>query len=366
MGVSAKKRAGKYLITWKNEAGKWRTCAGFRDKRASQARFEELQTRADRLRLGLPVENAVAARLFSESAQAYQADLKRRGKSTHCFQRAAKMLCTIADHCRWKNLHDIKPDGLTAYLAHLADSSAPSTINFYRDLLSRFCKWCISQGWLAENPVAGVARSSQGSPGDIRFRPCARRPFTVHEFQQLTSCPKIRAWRRDLYTVAGLSGLRANELNQITPEDFTLGSRPRWHLRAGITKAKRLDVIPMLPECAEVLARLAAGLGPTDRLFPQRPSRHTVSADIRAAGIPRKDHRGRIVTFHSLRYFTCALLARHLPIQTVKVLMRHATLKMTADLYLDLGLDDIAEQMQSLPPLFRHEQLRADNQEKAG
>jgi len=41
-----------------------------------------------------------------------------------------------------------------------------------------------------------------------------------------------------------------------------------------------------------------------------------------------------------------------LPIQTVKLLMRHLTLGMTADLYADLEMEDVAEEVWVLPALF--------------
>jgi hypothetical protein len=61
--------------------------------------------------------------------------------------------------------------------------------------------------------------------------------------------------------------------------------------------------------------------------------------------------RGRHADFHSFRYTFCSLMGRILPIQKVKVLMRHSTITLTADLYLDLGIDDTAEGVWTLPRL---------------
>jgi hypothetical protein len=69
--------------------------------------------------------------------------------------------------------------------------------------------------------------------------------------------------------------------------------------------------------------------------------------------IPRQDERGRWADFHSFRYTFCTFLGKTLPIQKVKILMRHSTIQLTADLYTDLGLDEVGEGVWSLPRLFQ-------------
>lgn len=74
--------------------------------------------------------------------------------------------------------------------------------------------------------------------------------------------------------------------------------------------------------------------------------------DMAAANIARQDGRGRWADFHSFRYFFCTQMAAIYPIQKVKALMRHCSINQTADLYLDLGLTDVAEDCWFLEPLF--------------
>lgn len=47
----------------------------------------------------------------------------------------------------------------------------------------------------------------------------------------------------------------------------------------------------------------------------------------------------------------CTLWRRVLPIQKVKVLMCHKNIRETADLYTDLGLEDVAEELWKLSPV---------------
>ena len=72
---------------------------------------------------------------------------------------------------------------------------------------------------------------------------------------------------------------------------------------------------------------------------------------MRKVGIPTVDGNGRHADFHSLLYTFCRLMGEVLPIQIVKVLMHHATIALTADLYGTLGIDDLGEKGWSLPSL---------------
>jgi hypothetical protein len=53
----------------------------------------------------------------------------------------------------------------------------------------------------------------------------------------------------------------------------------------------------------------------------------------------------------SCRYTFCTWLSRQHPIQVVQRLMRHSTIKLTSDLYTDLGLEDLGAESWVLPPL---------------
>jgi hypothetical protein len=53
----------------------------------------------------------------------------------------------------------------------------------------------------------------------------------------------------------------------------------------------------------------------------------------------------------SSRYRGGTRMGERLPIQKVKTLMGHSTIKLTADLYGELGMEDLAEDVWALPPL---------------
>ncbi len=84
---------------------------------------------------------------------------------------------------------------------------------------------------------------------------------------------------------------------------------------------------------------------------PRRPAHLHLQGASKAGRHPRKDARGRWADFHSLRYTSCTWMARRHAIEYVQRLMRHPTIKLTADWYNDLGLEDIGQSVWSLPPL---------------
>ena len=110
--------------------------------------------------------------------------------------------------------------------------------------------------------------------------------------------------------------------------------------------------LPILPDLMPTLRRVCQGKTAAARLFPGQQSNATFNVHLGKAGIVKVAEDGRRLNFHSLRYTFCTLLAGKLPLKAVQRLMRHASLKQTADLYLQLDLDSLIDQVIELPPLF--------------
>jgi integrase len=129
------------------------------------------------------------------------------------------------------------------------------------------------------------------------------------------------------------------------------GDKPRWRVCPEITKNGRGAELPMLPDCARAMLPRWSLLTPAAPLVivPHIQAWH---AHLLKAGIAEQDERGRWADFHSLRYTFGTWMSRQHPIEVVQRLMRHSTIKLTADLYTDLGLEDIGKTVWSLPPLF--------------
>ena len=323
-------RGGAWFIEYNDTAGKRVRVKGFRDKKLTEARARELEAAVERRAAGLPCGDA--ERTLDSARTAYLADMNRVGKSEPYRRNVEGFLIRAENATSWRTLRDVRPDTFGAWLGTLATAGrSPCTVNAYRDAWVTFLAWCVRQGWLTENPLASVAKSR------VTVRPRKRRAFTVEEFRALcTAAPR----RARLYRLAAYSGLRRNELRHLEERDYTLAPRPLWRLRAEITKSKRAEVVPMLPQAAAVLT---GGV-------PRMCMRRAFNRDLARAGVERVTEAGQ-VDFHSFRYTFASWLGRRLPIQTVRRLMRHRDIRTTVNLYMQLGIEDIAEDVMNLPVL---------------
>ena len=74
--------------------------------------------------------------------------------------------------------------------------------------------------------------------------------------------------------------------------------------------------------------------------------------DLAVAGIPKRDERNRVVDVHALRVtFGTHLCAAGVPLRTAQAAMRHSKPELTANIYTDPKLLDVAGAINALPAL---------------
>ena len=74
--------------------------------------------------------------------------------------------------------------------------------------------------------------------------------------------------------------------------------------------------------------------------------------DLRFAGIPKHDERGRTVCVHSLRHSHATLLSRAgVAPRIAQASMRHSSIDLTMSVYTDPKLLDVARALDALPAL---------------
>jgi hypothetical protein len=77
-----------------------------------------------------------------------------------------------------------------------------------------------------------------------------------------------------------------------------------------------------------------------------------LNRDLKAAGIPKRDERGRTVDVHALRTTFGTLLSKAgVAPRTAQAAMRHSTINLTMNVYTDPKLLDVAGAVESLPSL---------------
>lgn len=309
---------------------------------------------------------------IQEAIDLYITDLEFQGKKNNNGKvRHAKdvrwYLETIVKGCGWKTLADISAPSLKTFVhkkrqereRDLAGKRSPenpfpysrtgwgdSAANAGRDRVHTFCNWLIEQALLKENPIGQRFKKRRNAQKTDK-----KRAFSNDE---LTALLELDNARKLIYQTAAWSGLRYEELCGLTKADLTPErERPMWQLRPELTKNQLAGNAPMMRELAALLLPIWQALPHEySRMFPDLPKDNStfnqaLNRDLKQAKISKwKD--GRKVSFHSFRYHFCVMWAKRLPIQKVKTLMRHQQLRMTSDLYGELGVDDVADEVWSL------------------
>ncbi len=183
-----------------------------------------------------------------------------------------------------------------------------------------------------------------------------------------------RGWERAITLKALLlTGLRKGELASLTVAslDFT-GVVAFARLNAADEKNRQGSEIPLRADLAAELRewldhrlkalRNAARL-PGEPIPVRLPANTRVfdvpsglgrilDRDLRAAGIPKRDDRGRVVDVHAMRMtFGTHLSKGGIPLRTAQAAMRHSKPELTANVYTDPRLLDVAGALGVLPAL---------------
>jgi len=176
-----------------------------------------------------------------------------------------------------------------------------------------------------------------------------------------------------LYKLLVLTGLRRGEAASLTVGSLMLDARtPYVALAAADAKSGHAAEIPLRGDLAGDLrawlgerldaAREAAGAKglplparlPDDApLFNVPPNLSSIfNRDLQAAGIPKRDDRGRVLDVHALRHtFGTYLSKGGVAPRVAQAAMRHSTLELTMNTYTDPRLLDVAGALDALPAL---------------
>ena len=195
----------------------------------------------------------------------------------------------------------------------------------------------------------------------------AMRPEAAEQFDRLG---RERAL---IYRVLATTGLRRGELAALTVADVLLDDkRPAIVLRGADAKNGKRATLPLradvaaalrawIAEKAEAVCGERVGVAgvvvpPADVPLFDVPDKlvRILDRDLVAAGIPKRDERGRTVDVHAMRgTFASHLAAAGVSPVTLKTLMRHARIETTLKHYADPALLDVAGAVEMLPAVSR-------------
>ncbi len=190
-----------------------------------------------------------------------------------------------------------------------------------------------------------------------------------------------------IYRTLILTGLRKGELASLTVGQLEFdGPVPYVILNPADEKNRQGSNIPLRPDLAadlsawirEKLVAMQEQSRESGEPIPARlpastplfnvPSGMTriFDRDLACAGIPKRDERNRVVDIHALRVtFGTHLCAAGVPLRTAQAAMRHSKPELTANIYTDPKLLDVAGAINSLPDLEQpHETANLANSPK--
>ncbi|MBX9626724.1 MAG: tyrosine-type recombinase/integrase [Gemmataceae bacterium] len=274
-------------------------------------------------------------------------------------------------------LRDLTAERIDDYLTRMTQASR--TVGKHRSTVHVFAAWLAGKKRLPANPlthtlkpkdtparqpraftaeelgrllVAARERSlaEAGVNKGGRTRKDGTRPAaSVVKLSEEARAERIRSGReRELvYRMSALTGLRRGELGALVVCDLSMTDNPIVRIpafdpytRERLVKNGQAVVLPLVPTLAADLAAWVADTGknPGDRVFDV-PALKTFKADMRHAGIPYKDARGRTADFHSLRRSTATMLAlAGISPKEAQVFMRHSDIRLTLQTYTDAAI----------------------------
>ena len=217
---------------------------------------------------------------------------------------------------------------------------APTSVKRHRESLSSFFAWCVSEGYIAANPVKAAA-----PPKDRRAREVMR-PLAADDFETVVrDVAEVSETYADLVSVLGRTGIRWGEARAMLVRDFVDVPMPALHVvrnqpegtaAATTPKSGRGRRVPLPDALVPALRRFAEGKSPDDLLLT-RPGGGQLhrSMFVRRTGWSEVG-RGR--TLHDLRHTAaCEWILQGVPLTTVQAWLGHGSIEVTARYLHHLG-----------------------------
>jgi len=395
-----------WYVRYRDAPGKMRRqSTGCRDKRAAEKVLADILADVEKVKAGIlsqgemtaagQLETPIGEHTNDYLAQLAVKTIRGRRVSPKHVRHVRAELARVVRECALRTLKDIDRQGLQRWMNNLAqtprDPSDPDsqplsarTINMHRAAIVAFCNWCVAEGRLTANPLAGLPKAEESEPAR------KRRPLTEGEIARLLKAAQERPLldaltirrgknkgkplakvsdqeRRRLerlgqeralvYKFMMLTGLRRGEVASLTIGALCLDEANHYvHVEGKHAKSGRAATLPLRGDLADDLRkhidRLSGGkVAPGTPLFKAgRNFLRGFNLDLKAAGIAKRDAHGRTVDVHCLRHTFATLLARNgISPSVAQKLMRHSDIRLTMNTYTHLDLADTAGAVAALP-----------------
>lgn len=387
---------------------------GCKEKQAAQAVLTRWERESELVRSGVmsKTEAFISGQVkesIADHLNAYVQHLEAAQVSAQRIANKKRQITAICKDLRFVKLSDLDRDKLIRWLNERKTAGlSAATRNDYRAAMLSFANWCCSGSSprMASNPFSGIPKANEAA--DVRRR---RRALTPEELERLllsarwrplaeygrismrsliapgetakrsnwtkghirpeilVACAQFATQRASKNTVRKLdkigreralmlktmllTGLRKGELASLTVGQLY---GDRLELSAADEKNRKGSSLPLREDLAHELNEWAKNRKPSEKLFnvPTGLIR-ILDRDLAAAGIPKKDERGRTVDVHALRHtFGTLLSAGGVAPRTAQAAMRHSSIDLTMNVYTDPKFLDVSTALDSLPQLDIH------------
>ncbi len=413
--TASKDGKARVLIEAKTYTAKYRdggrivreVSTGCRDEQAARSVLAELERRAELVKAGVMTtsEDEIAGQQSSPLADhfvAFDAALQSKERTKVYRENIRRALDRVAADCGFVRLSDLRRETLENWLVgRIGDDMSARSRNAYQEAMVAFANWCVTSKRLNANPFKGMPKANVNAD-HRRQRRSMTEPELIRLLDAARSRPRLEAqtirrgkrkgqavanlqadtaakleWigreRALIYKTKVLTGLRKGELASLTVRHLDLdGPIPCATLDAGDEKNREGNTLPLRDDLAddlrewladklERLQSKARGRGePIPARLPADTPLFDVPAgllrifnrDLEAAGIAKRDERGRTLDVHALRTTFGTLLSKGgVAPRTAQAAMRHSDIRLTMGVYTDPKLLDVRGAIDSLPTL---------------
>lgn len=316
----------------------------------------------------------------------YKATLEANQSSPRYVQGTVRMLREFLSHAKVRLLPDLHLADAERFVTLIRSKLSAKTRDHYASALRSFSRWLERTGRWDCDPLRNLRVRTANRD---RLRVFKRVSFRFAEAERLVEAAWARYLaerdlpgtparpdyggsvrdRQVLYWFVLTTGFRANECASLRWADLTLdGERSAARLDGEFTKNGDDAVIPLQAFVVEALREMRAR---RDALQANRGDGPVQDADAvfhvnsKLARLVRKDaeHAGLIsehgitarrVDFHCLRK-SCARILIELKIhpKVIQQILRHSDIRLTMDLYGELGEDDLFRELPGMFPVPR-------------
>jgi len=381
---------------------------GCKDEQAARQMLAKWEREAEQVKAGtLDAAALGAARKgaapLADHLAAYERSLVATGVSDVYRKNVLRAVRKVAADCGFASPADFRREAVEDWLAaRVGEGMGARTRNAYREGVVAFLNWCRGSGRLAAHDLDRVPKADQKADPRRQRRSlteaeltcllavAANRPLTDartvrrgkrkgEACAELTDATvvRLRAVGREralVYKSLVLTGLRRNELRTLTVGQLDLTPGAAFlQLDAADEKSREGNSLPIRDDLAadlrgwladrlaDIQSRAAAAGEPIPARVPSGEAVFDVplglvrilDRDLKAAGIPKRDDRGRTVDVHAMRTTFGTLLSKTgTAPRTAQAAMRHSDIKLTMGVYTDPRLLDIRGAVDRLPALI--------------